>query len=170
MDGHESENLRDLLGRFFNAGQVEDCIADFQQAERIFRANPAPEPDEMLIANIKAQIAMRLPAVRARTFRRRIWEMASVAAAIAIMTLVGVRLHGPTRQTAYYASLLPTALWESTNIVADDADLALFTTEVEQIKDEMLTLESGERPADNDGAIIELEMGLAEIDSDFWKG
>jgi hypothetical protein len=171
MDGHEPENLRELLGRFFDAGQVEGRLADFQEAERLLREHPAPEPDEMLIANIKAEIAMRLPAVRVETFRRRLWEMAGIAAAIAVLTLVGVRLfHSPARQTGYYASLIPTAIWESTNIAADDADLVLFTTEIEQIKDEMLGLESGRGTGDADSSVAELEMELIQISSDFWKG
>jgi len=171
MDRHGPENLRELLGRFFDAGQAESCLDDFQEAERLLRQDPAPEPDEMLIANIKAEIAMRLPVVRAETFRRRLWEMAGIAAAIAVLTLVGVRLsHDPVRQTGYYASLIPTAIWESTNIAADDADLALFTTEIEQIKDEMLALESGRDAGDSDGSVAELEMELIQISSDFWKG
>jgi len=172
MDGHEPENLKELFERFFDAGQAESCLGDFREAERLFREHPAPEPDEMLIANIKAEIAMRLPAVRVETFRRRLWEMAGIAAAIAVLTLVGVRLsHVPAaRQTGYYASLMPTAIWESTNIAADDADLALFTTEIEQIKDEMLTLESGRDAGESDSSVAELEMELIEISSDFWKG
>ncbi len=171
MDGHEPENLKELFERFFDAGQAEGCLDDFQEAERLLRQHPAPEPDEMLIANIKAEIAMRLPAARAEIFRRRVWEMAGIAAAIAVLTLVGVRLsHGPGRQTGNYASFIPTAIWESTNIAADDADLALFTTEIEQIKDEMLALESDRDAGDGDIAITELEMELVEIDSDFWKG
>ena len=171
MDGHEPENLKELFERFFDAGQVESCLNDFEEAERLLRQHPAPEPDEMLIANIKAEIAMRLPVIRVQTFRRRVWELAGIAAAIAVLTLVGVRLsHGPGRQTGYYASLIPTAIWESTNIAADDADLALFTTEIEQIKDEMQGLESGRDAGDADSSIAELEMELIQISSDFWKG
>lgn len=171
MEGHKPDNLRELLGRFFDAGQVEDCLDDFQEAERLFREHPAPEPDEMLIANIKAEIAMRLPAVKVRTFRRRLWEMAGVAAAVVVLALVGVHLsRGPSRQTGYYASLLPTAIWESNNITTDDADLALFTTQIEQIKDEMLGLESGQVNGENENSVAELEIELIQISSDFWKG
>lgn len=171
MDGREPENLKELFEKFFDGGQVESCLDDFQKAERLFREHPAPEPDDMLIANIKAEIAMRLPARRAEIFRRRVWEAAGVAAAIAVLALVSVQLsHEPGRQTENYASLIPTAIWESSNIAADDADLALFTTEIEQINDEVLALESGEHAADSDSAIAELETELAEINSDFWKG
>jgi hypothetical protein len=171
MDGREPENLRELLERFFETGQVESCLDDFQKAERLFREHPAPEPDEMLIANIKAEIAMRLPARRAEIFRRRVWEAAGIAATLAVLALVGVRLsHQPARQAVNYASLIPTAIWESDNLAADDADLALYTTEIEQIKDEVSALESGEHAVDNDSAVTELETELVEINGDFWKG
>lgn len=170
MNGPEAENLKELLKKFFDAGQVEGCLDDFQKAERLLREHPAPEPDDMLIANIKAEIAMRLPARRAEIFRRRVWEAAGVAAALAVLALVSVRLaHEPAGQQRSYASLIPAAIWESDNIAADDTDLALFTTEIEQIRDEVLTLESGEHTADNESTITELETELAEINSDFWK-
>jgi len=173
MDGQDRENLKELLEKFFDAEQAASCIEDFQKAERILRSHPAPEPDDMLIANIKAQIAMRLPARRAQRFRRRVWEAAGVAAAIAVLALVSVRLSnepGQQPRNGNYASLIPTALWESTNIAADDADLAVFTTQIEQIRDEVLTLESGRDAGDSDSAIADLEMELIQIGSDFWKG
>jgi hypothetical protein len=173
MDGEDRENLKELLEKFFDTEQAASCLEDFQKAERILREHPAPEPDEMLIANIKAEIAMRLPARRAERFRRRVGELVGVAAAIAVLAMVSVRLsNGPGRQPGNdaYASLIPTAIWESTNIAADDADLALFNTEIEQIKDEVLTLESGRDAGDSDSSIAELEMELIQISSDFWKG
>ncbi len=171
MSDQEQENLKELVERFFEAGQVQDCLEDFQKAEQVLREHPAPRPDDMLISNIKAEIAMRLPARRAKIFRHRVWETASVAAAIAIMVFFGARLsQQPAQPHSLYASLLPTALWESNNLAADDADLAVFTAEIEQVRSEVLALESGEETADPDSAVTELEMELVEISSDFWKG
>lgn len=171
MNDQNREELRDLVGQFFEAGQVKDCLADFQAAQRILEEHPAPQPDEMLIANIKAEIAMRLPARKARIFRHRVWETASIAAAIAIIAVFSARFSQQSNQPrSFHASLLPMALWESNNIAADDADLAVFTTEVEQIKNEVATLESGEATTDTDNTVAELEMELVEINSDFWKG
>ncbi|HUV63729.1 MAG TPA: hypothetical protein VMW24_07515 [Sedimentisphaerales bacterium] len=171
MNDQKRENLKELVEKFFGAGQAESCLQDFQEAERILREHPAPRPDDMLISNIKAEIAMRLPARRARIFRHRVWEAAGVAAAVAIVAFLGVRLsQQPDRQHSFHASLLPTAIWESNNIVADDVDLAVFTAEIEQIRSEVAALESGEDTADPDSAIAELEMELVELNSDFWKG
>jgi hypothetical protein len=170
MDGQEPENLKELLEKLFDAEQVESCLDDFRKAERLFHDHPAPEPDDMLIANIKAEIAMRLPARRVKIFRRRLWEAASIAATLGVVALVGVRLsHEPGRQTENYASLIPTAIWESNNIAADDADLARFTTEIDQIKDEVSALDSGEQAVDAAGTVTDLEADLVEINSDFWK-
>ncbi len=171
MSDQERENLKELVERFFEAGEAKSCLEDFQKAEQVLREYPAPQPDDTLISNIKAEIAMRLPARRAKIFRHRVWETASVAAAIAIMAFFGVRLsQWPVQQHSLYASLLPTALWESNNLATDDADLAVFTAEIEQIRTEVVALESGEATADPDSAVTELEMELVEISSDFWKG
>ena len=171
MSDQERENLKELVERFFEAGQVESCLEDFQEAEQILREHPAPQPDDMLISNIKAEIAMRLPARRAKIFRHKVWEAAGVAATIAIVAFLGVRLsQRPAQQHSLYASLLPTAIWESNNLATDDADLAVFTAEIEQVRSEVVALESGEDTPDPDSAIAELEMELVEINSDFWKG
>jgi len=171
MNDQNREDLKKLVERFFEAGQAESCLEDFQKAEQILREYPAPQPDEMLIANIKAEIAMRLPARRAEIFRHRVWEAVGVAAAIAIVAFFGARLgQRPNQQRSFRASLLPAAIWESNNIAADDANLAVFTAEIEQIRSEVVALESGEDTTDPDSAIAELEMELVEISSDFWKG
>lgn len=171
MNDQNREDLKKLVEKFFEAGQAESCLEDFQRAEQILREHPAPQPDEMLTANIKAEIAMRLPARRAEIFRHRVWEAAGVAAAIAIVAFFGARLgQRPNQQRSFHASLLPPAIWESNNIAADDANLAVFTAEIEQIRSEVVALESGEDTTDPDSAIAELEMELVELNSDFWKG
>lgn len=171
MNDQNRENLRELIERFFEAGQAESCLEDFQKAEQVLREYAAPQPDEMLLANIKAEIAMRLPARRAAITRHRAWEAVGVAAAIAIVSFLGVQLsHRPARQGVFYASIWPTAVWESNNLAADDADLAVFTAEIEQVRNEILALESGQETMEADSAVTDLEMELVEISSDFWKG
>ena len=65
MNSRNEENLKELFETFLDAEQAESCTEDVQKAEEILRKHPAPEPDDMLIANIKAEIAMHLPAKRA---------------------------------------------------------------------------------------------------------
>ena len=172
MEDRNEENLGELFGRFFDAEQVDGYLRDLQEAERIFRDNPAPEPDDMLIANIKAGIAMRLPVRKARLARHRTYRRAAAAAAIVIIAGIAAVLFNddsPRSGQLAAASLIPTAIWESNDIAVDDENLAAFAAEIEQIENEVLTLESGDDTADRDRTVEELEIELIVVSSDFWK-
>ncbi|MHC4728079.1 MAG: hypothetical protein ACYS17_12720, partial [Planctomycetota bacterium] len=146
-------------------------VEDIKKAEQILSDHPAPEPDSMLIANIKAEIAMRLPAKRTNTFMNTAYKLASVAAAILIISAVSISLfdNNTLKPDPIDGSLLPTALWESDDITTDDADLAIFTIEIEQIEEELRTLQLGESAGNGDSSLSELEMELVAINNDFWK-
>ncbi len=167
MNRQNEENLKELFERFADAEQAEKCVEDVQKAEQILREYPAPEPDDMLIANIKAEIAMRLPTRRTYVFRQKVYKVAAVAAAVIILAAVSQRLFEPQRVA--HASLIPPIIWESDDITADDEDLAIFTAEAEQIEDEVMALQFGEDGSNGERAVSELEMELIEIESDFWK-
>jgi hypothetical protein len=62
------------------------------------------------------------------------------------------------------ASIIPAAIWES-----DGADLAILTAEIKQIEGRVQTLQLGENEANGDKELVELEMRLIALDSDFWK-
>jgi len=174
MNDENQENLKELFEKFLDAEQAESCVEDVQKAEEILREHPAPEPDAMLIANIKAEIAMRLPARRAYVFKHIAYKTACAAAAVIFLTAIGLNLFqkSPRKPNGMQlTSIISTAIWESDDIAAADADLAIFTTEIEQIEDELLTLQSGDDEGNGDSKITELEMELIEINnSDFWKG
>ena len=173
MEDRNHENLRELFEKFFDAEQAKSCVEDIQKAERIFREHPAPEPDDMLIANIKAEIAIRLSASRAHRFKRIIYEVLGAAAVILFVAAVSLQLFekDTTRPgEVVYASLIPPKIWDSDNITADDEDLAVFTAQIEQIEDEVTALQSGVDTGNGDSTLAELEMELIEINSDFWKG
>jgi len=174
MNGRNDENLKELFEKFLDAEQAQKYVEDVQKAEEILRENPAPEPDDMLIANIKAEIAMRLPARRTGVFKQIAYKSVSVAAAVIFLTAIGLRLFekdGSESRPVQHASIIPTAIWESDDIAAADADLAIFTIEIEQIEDELMSLQLGEDDGNGDSTITELEMELIEINSsDFWKG
>ncbi|MHC4117297.1 MAG: hypothetical protein ACYSWO_07285 [Planctomycetota bacterium] len=172
MEDRNRENLAELLGRFFDAEQVESCLEDVRETERMLADNPAPAPDDMLLADIKAEITMRLPARRAQLARHRTYRRAAVAAAIVIVAAISVTLFNAPPQPAglVTASLIPAAIWESDNIAADDEDLAFFATEIEQIENEVTALESDQDASESDSTITDLEMELEDISTDFWKG
>jgi len=172
MKDYDRENLDELLEKLFDAEQARKYIEDTRKVEQILRQYPAPEPDDMLIANIKAEVAVRLPVRRARHARRKLYEVAAIAAAVVLVAFAAVRIFNESEpgRHVYSASLLPKAIWESQDLAADDDNLAGFQTEIQQIEDEMLALESDENSAENDTAVNELEMELIENSSDFWKG
>jgi hypothetical protein len=66
--------------------------------------------------------------------------------------------------------LIQQAIWESEDISADQAELALLTDELEQIEGEILALRLGEDGGESSREFIELEMELTDIGGDFWKG
>ncbi len=172
MEDQNRENLAELFGRFFDAEEVENCLEDVRETERMLADNPAPAPDDMLLANIKAEIAMRLPVRRAELARHRTYRRAAVAAAIVIVAAISVMLFNapPESGGLVTASLMPAAIWESDNIAADDENLAYFATEIEQIENEVIALESDRDTSESDSTIVEIEMELEDISSDFWKG
>ena len=172
MNGRNNENMKELFEKFMDAEQAQSCLEDVQKAEQILREHPAPEPDSMLIANIKAEIAMRLPARRTYTFKQIAYKAVSIAAALIILSLIGLRLFekdSSESRIVTYAAVIPTAIWESNDITTDDENLAIFTTEIEQIEQELLALQLGEDLGNGDRSISELEMELVAINSDFWK-
>ncbi len=170
MNDRNHESLAKLIEKFFGAEQAESCLEDIQKGEQILRDNPAPEPDSLLVANIKAEIGLRLPPRRAAPSRKMAYRLAAAAAAIIILAGVSARFFNSKVEPGTFqaASLIPTAIWESDNIAADDADLAIFTAEFEQIREEVMALESDEETSES--TVTELEMELIEISSDFWKG
>lgn len=174
MENPNQDNLRKLIEKFFDAEQAESYAQDIRKGDQIFHENPAPEPDDMLIADIKAEITMRLQARRAHHYRRILYEVIGTAAAVILVAVVSLQLFqqkdAPKPGKVSYASIIPTEIWESDDIAVDDENLAVFTAQVEQIEDEVMTLQSGEDTGSGDSTLTELEMELIEINSDFWKG
>jgi hypothetical protein len=174
MNNRNQENLRELFEKFFDAEQAESCVEDVRKGEQILREHPAPQPDDVLIADIKAQIAIRLQTRRAHRLRWVLCEVAGAAAAILIIATVSLQLFQPKEirkpGEIAHASLIPASIWESDDITTDDQDLATFTTQIDQIEDEVKTLQSGQQVGNSESTIEELEMELVEINSDFWKG
>ncbi len=174
MNSRNDENLKELFERFLSAEQAESSVEDIQKAEQILREHPAPEPDNMLIANIKAEIAMRLPAKRTNIFIKIASKAIYAAAAILIISAISLNLFDDNVNTReptprQYGSIIPTAIWESDDITTDDADLAIYTIEIEQIEEELRSLQSGEDAGNGDSSLSELEMELVAINNDFWK-
>lgn len=171
MNSQNDENMKELFERFLSAEQAESGVEDIQKGEQILCQHPAPEPDSMLIANIKAEIAMRLPAKRTNVFTKIAYRAVYAAAAILVISAISLSLFDKNMEPipGQYGSIIPTFDWDSDDIATDDADLVIYTNEIEQIEDELLALQSGEDIGDSESSLSELEMELVAINNDFWK-
>ena len=173
MDERNEENVKELFEKFLDSGQAERNAEDIRKGEAILREHAAPEADGEVIAGIKAEIARELLRRRTNVSKRVVYRAAAVAAVFIVLAVVSVKLFekgGDGEGGLVEASLIPSVIWESKDIAADDVDLAILTAEIEEIENDALALESGENGGNGQGDLVELEMELIEIDSDFWKG
>ena len=101
-----NENLRELIKKFMAAKNTQTYLEDIEAGERILREHPAPRPDDMLLANIKANMAMHKMSQRTVTFKKRVFEALAVAASITIIAVISLRSIKdtppvPPRETLY---------------------------------------------------------------------
>jgi len=165
VDNRNDENLRELIEKFFDPEQAQMYLDDIEKGEQILHNHPAPEPDETLIANIKAEIALNVLPRKATLVKRIAYAVSATAAAVIIIAAINMSLFEKTievepGQGIQVASVFP---WESYDIEA-------LHTEVEQIEDELTDLESGRENLNSNNDISEMEMELIVIAGDFWKG
>lgn len=169
MRDHARENLTELLRRFMEDSEAQVVQADIEAADRILEAHPAPLPSSGTLSTINI---LMLAAAARRRRRVRVFRAAVAAAAAVILTvLIGQYDRSPTsRPGVSFASILPTAIWESHDLAADDVDLVYFTSEIRQIEAQMHAIEAGETEIRGSNAVDELEMELIAIETEFWKG
>ena len=169
MNDKQRENLRELIERFGEGDSVRDMLGDIEQGEGFLRGYPAPEPSAEVLAVIKRRMVVR--ALHRRRFSQRMsFRAAAVAAAVIVVAMVWNSRQGGDGggPTVVFAGI-PTAIWESDNIAADDLRLASFVAEIERLENEVKALLSGESSSD-ELTLDEVEMELLEIEGDFWKG
>jgi hypothetical protein len=168
MNGHTRENLTELLRRFMDDSAARAVQADIDAAERIMESYPAPAPSAETLSTIKA-----LTVAAARKHRRtRIFRgVVATAAAVILTVLIGRHGSAPaTRPHVSLASILPSAIWESHDIAADDLDLVYFNSEIRQIEAQMQAINSDETEMRRGSDLDDLEMELTAIETEFWKG
>ena len=173
MNTESKDNLEELFGKFVGSGQAGEMAEDVREGERILGEYSAPEPDQILIADIKAEITEALLHRGQTSFRRTAYRAMAVAAVIAVLAAVSVKLFengGGEPKTLISASVMPTVVWESDNIAEADMEMSTLIAELEQVENEILALRSNEANGNGNKAVTELELELIEINSDFWKG
>jgi hypothetical protein len=167
------EDIEELFGQFLPAQQAASAANDIDKAEQMLDENPAPAPDEQLITDIKARTAETLAQNRAATFRGFVYKAAATAAVVLILAALSTKLFEkevPTINNMQFASDAVDIIWESDDILADDAELAMLRAEIEQINSELLGLQLAETDSLEYSETTELESKLLEIAGDFWKG
>jgi len=172
MNGQNEENLKELFERFVSTEEAESGVEDFVKAERILQQYPAPQPDEEMIAVIKSDIAEAIRRRREHAFRRLAYRMAPVAAVFIVIAAVGVRMlkEGSGPVELVQGPIIPARVWESENVAAEDRNLLVLTTELDELEVEFATLESDENGGNGSSAITELEIEFAEINTNIWEG
>ncbi|MCK4294314.1 MAG: hypothetical protein KAY65_14040 [Planctomycetes bacterium] len=171
MKDRQGENLRELLGRFVEAERAREMAEDIERGEQILGRHPAPEPSLDVLLGIKAQMGARLAYQRKRHHFRQI--ALKIATAAAVIIFVGIGIRSLDRQPGnvvehFTAGFIPTAIWESDNIAADDLHLASFAAEIERIENEVKALLLGES-SNGESTLDELETELREIEGSFWE-
>jgi hypothetical protein len=173
MNDSGKENLKELLAGFMDEASAREAAQDIEKGDELFRANPAPQPSEALLAEVRTKMMLAAKRRQAVTLHRQIWAAAGVAAAIMITLAVAVKLldRQPIEQTPVkYARAATNSIWGSDDTTADDPDLTVIAAEVESIENEL----SGVQPAENvevgSTDIGDLETELIETSGDFWKG
>ncbi|MBN1510049.1 MAG: hypothetical protein JW955_24600 [Sedimentisphaerales bacterium] len=168
MKEQNRDDLRELFDRFLGAQEGRTAVDEVRRAERLLELYPAPQPDLEMLADVKRQVAAQL--ARRCRFTHMTHRLVPAAAAAIVITLIGLWGRGPTsRPQLSYASLIPAAIWESDDINSDDAELAYFAAEIEQIEAQMRALEAGEGDSTGTDTLHEVEAELLRLDTGFWK-
>lgn len=176
MNDQDKKNIEELLGKFSDAEQAAQAADEIQKGEEIFRLNPAPEPDNGLIKDIKAEIVRQLRHQRATHFAPVTYKTAAIAAGLVILAIISARflirpaLENESRTGVSAAAIVGQEFWESEDTATNEGALTALRAEVEQIKSDMLAIRLNEQNSGNGNILSGLEMELVEINSLFWEG
>ncbi len=167
MQGRNAENLERLVDELVARDQAQQVLDDIRAGDELFARDPGPQPSPQLIEEIKARVAANLDAGRTGTFKRTVRRVTAAAAVLAVAAAVYIAFlrTGP----ADYQEI-PPAVWDSTNLAADDPELAAFKAEMDQLENQLLALQLGEDFSQGFDEAAEIESELTDISAEFWKG
>ena len=188
MENRRDENLEELMGKFLGREEARKAAGEIERGEKLFASNPAPEPDEQLMENIREQVSARLS--RPRVIRRG-YKIAVVAAAVIVWGWMGVRffvMGRPGNEIERTVAVNTTSTAASTEMVASldqtpaddiwgnwdkddtDAEITSIDEEIESIEGSILALRLDEQDIENGEIFADVEIEMVEIDNSFWKG
>lgn len=167
MRDRHRDDLQELLERLLGDAEAQAASEDVRAGEHMLELYAAPEPDAQTLARIRRQMMLTFRLGRRR--RRAIYRSLTAAAAILVVAMIALFGRGPAGPTAVaQAGIIPTAIWESDNVAADDLEIAYFNAEIQQIETQLRRLEAGDSDTDSD-RLETIEMELMQIDTVFWK-
>ncbi len=172
MSNRKNKNLDELLKRLYGDG-AKEVADDITQGEQILREYPDPKPDEEIIILLKAKVAKAVAANRERALRRTYYGVAAFAAAVIVIAFVSVQLleRKPVESVQIATAVKVTeSVSQNDEFFYGDEEMATLSAEVEQVGDEITALDFGIASEELDSDWIDAEMGLIDIESDFWKG
>ena len=155
---NKKENLKTLL-----TVQEMDAIKD---GERLLKKYPSPRPEKETITKIKATVnAAVQQKKRTRIYRR-------IAAAALILLAAGTVLHYSGRSADISVGPVQVFSWEHTD---DDGtgELSLLAEEIEQLEADVFAFRLNDTApyySEDNLLLLEFEIELIEIETDFWKG
>jgi len=169
MKNKTSENIEELFSRFLESKQASEAADDIRKGEQLLRDNPAPEPDYILIENIKRTMAQKsIRQTRAAGLHKLVYRAVAVAAAIIIVLVISQKISDNNIEVPAQMFAVETE-WER-NVASVDATISLLSDEIEQAQNALLGISSMTGSFNAINSADELETDLIEISSDFWKG
>jgi len=170
MNTRKNKNLNELLARFYGS-EARKVADDIAEGERILRKYPDPKPDEETIILLKTKVAKAVVVHRERALRQTYYRVATFAAVVIVIAFVSVQWleHRPI-ESVRVATTVTSDVSEDNGFFNGETELETLSAEVEQVGDEIMALDFGVASEDLDSEWIDVEMGLIDIESDFWKG
>jgi anti-sigma-K factor RskA len=176
MTEFKNKNIDELLSKFFSPDQAEQIKNDFISADALFEKFPAPAPSQQRLADIKQKMAHRLENQKRisplwdalRHWTAVLLKTAAVAAIIVTASAVMLLNFNQEKPTQYSQNIQQTSVWQST-----DTSISSFEAEIEQLKNELLTINLGEENGTNGiltDRVEQIELETIETENTFWKG
>lgn len=173
MDRLNKENLEELFEKFGSPKEAKAAAEDVYEGERILAETATPEPDGGLIASIKTRVDETISQRTEIALRYRVYKTIAVAAVFILITGIGIKLFEEediVPKVIPAVSIMADSIWESEYLFEDDEHLSTLAAEIEQIENDLITIQLGENGGNGGGLLTELEMEFMEINGDFWKG
>lgn len=171
MNNHK-ENIDELLKRFLGEKEAQKAAEDIAKGDELLRSYYAPVPDEEAIIVLKSKVAKAVAANRQRVLRRTYYGVAAFAAAVIMVAFVSAHLseHKPIEPVRVTTTKVISYVSDDTKVFYDDAEIETLNAEVEQVGNEIVMSEWDTEDGNLDSDLIDMEIGLIDINSDFWKG